>query len=231
MKKFKGWFIALFIIILIIIVLWVIKTPIAASYLSAKLKTDVSISNIGFSSNRIMLNNFSIKNPKKMKSKYAFIAKKIEINYSFSKFFSSPSIVDSILVKDINLNIECENPLCTKNNWTSLVVKVNDEEQKKRSKNELIIKKLVMSNMDVQIAGLGFPVTKTKKTNIAHIEFNNVSSKKGFPTQQLIAAIFRSAGLKDYLKGFLDTKGMIENIIQTFKGISDNSFEESLKNM
>ena len=49
MKKFKGWFIALFIIILIIIVLWVIKTPIAASYLSAKLKTDVSISNIGFS--------------------------------------------------------------------------------------------------------------------------------------------------------------------------------------
>ena len=43
--------------------------------------------------------------------------------------------------------------------------------------------------------------------------------------------MFRNAGLKDFLKGLIENKGFFENIIQTFKDVSnidDNSFEESL---
>jgi hypothetical protein len=231
MKKYKGWILVFFIIILTIFILWIIKTPLIASYLSKKLKTDVSISSIGISTNRIVINNFKLKNPPKTKSKYAFVTNRITFSYSFSKLFSSPTIIDNILLENINLDIECDNPLCTKNNWTTIVKKIDENEQKKKSEKEILIKKLVMKEMDVQIVGLGLDFNKTKTAHISHIEFNNINSKTGFPTQQLIAAIFRSAGLKDYLKGLLDTKGIFENVIDTFKGVSDNSLEESLKDL
>ncbi|NGX30191.1 MAG: hypothetical protein KR126chlam4_00238 [Candidatus Anoxychlamydiales bacterium] len=231
MKKYSPWFIALFVIILIVVVVWIIKTPIIASYLSNKLKTDVSMSNIAISTKKMEIKNFRIKNPRGSKSRYAFIAKKIEVNYSFSKLMSSPSIVDSILVQDINLDIECSNPLCTKNNWTNIVDNINAKEKKTVSKKEVILKTLSLKNMDVAITGLGLDFNKTKTINVASIEFNNISNKTGFPTQELIAAIFKSAGLKDYLKGILENKGFWESVIKGFKevGASDNSLEESLK--
>jgi len=195
MKKFKGWFIALVIIILVIVVLWIIKTPLTASYLSNKLKTDVSISNMSVSSNLIQIKNFRLKNPRRSKNRYAFVAQSIEIRYSFSKLFNSPSLIDSILVKDVNLNIECANPLCTKNNWTTLVGNISDKEKRSASKKEYIIKELELNNMDVEILGMGLDFTRKKQSHIASIKFYNINSKTGFPTQQLIAAIFRSAGL------------------------------------
>ncbi|NGX52432.1 MAG: hypothetical protein KR126chlam5_00730 [Candidatus Anoxychlamydiales bacterium] len=231
MRKHSPWFIALFAIILIVVVVWVIKTPIIASYLSSKLKTDVSMSNIAVSTKKMEIKNFRIKNPKGSKNKYAFIAKKIEVYYSFSELMSSPSIVDSILVQDINLDVECSNPLCTKNNWTTIIDNISAKEKKSASKKEMILKTLSLKNMDVAITGLGLDFNKTKKTNVASMQFNNISNKTGFPTQELIAAIFKSAGLTDYLKGILENKGFWEGVIKGFKevGSSDNSLEESLK--
>lgn len=227
MKILKYFVFILFIIICIFIFLWLIKTPITASYLSKKLKTGVVISKVSIASKQIILDQFKLINPKKTKSKYAFLAKKIQINYLLSKLFSSPLIIDSILLENVNLNIECKNPLCTKNNWTTIVNNVNEKEAKKNPK-EIVIKKLVIKNMDVQITGLGLDFMKTKTTHIEEIELNNINSNKGFPTQQLITAIFRSSGLKDYLKGIMETKNMIENIIDTFKSVSENALKESI---
>lgn len=228
MKKFKALFIVLFSIILLIIILWVIKTPIIASYLSSKLKTEVSISSIAISSKKMIIKNFRLKNPPKMKNRYAFEAKKIEVNASFFKFFSSPLVIDSIIVDGINLDIECSNPLCTRNNWTSIIDTINSR-QKKASEKEVLIKSLIFNDMDVEILGLGLDFTKTKKSHVKEIKFSNVSSKTGFPTQQLIAAIFRSAGLKEYLQGIIEQKNFWENVIKGFKDVSANSFEEGLK--
>ncbi len=233
MKKYSPWFIALFAIIVIVVALWVIKTPIIASYLSNKLKTDVSISNIAISTKKMTIKNFRIKNPRGSKNKYAFTAKNVDVNYSFSKLMSAPSIVDSILVQDINLDIECSNPLCTKNNWTSLIDNINAKEKKSVSKKEVILKTLSLKNMDVAITGLGLNFNKTKNTNVPSIEFSNISNKTGFPTQELIAAIFKSAGLTDYLKGILENQDFWEGVIKGFKeiGASDNSLEERIKTL
>jgi len=234
MKKFKSWFIAFFIIIVAIIILWVIKTPIAASYLSSKLKTDVSMSNLGVSTKGMQIKNFRIKNPSKSKNRYAFEAKKVTINYSFAKLFASPSIIDDILIEDINLDIECLNPLCTKNNWTTIVDSVNAKEKRTVSKKEIIISSLSLKSMDVDIWGLGLDFDKKKTSHVASLQFNNISNKTGFPTQQLIAAIFKSAGLTDYLKGILESKGFWEGIMKGFKevgSVEDNCLEESLKSM
>ena len=229
MKKYGIWIISFFIIIVILVALWFLKEPIASTYLSYKLKTNVTISSINVSKNKILIKNFRIQNPKRVKEIYAFISKDITVNYSFSNLFSTPSVVDTITLYDVTLNIECANPLCSKNNWTDIAGNISKKEKSKPSSQEYIIRKLVMRDLNVSIEGLGLNFTQNKQTHISYLEFDNISSKKGFPTGQLIAAIFKSAGLKDYLKGFFDTKNMIETIIDTFKGIGENSLEETIK--
>ncbi len=226
MKKIKSWLWIVIIIVAAIVFLWIIKTPIMSSYLSHKLKTKVGISSISIRPSRMVIKNFKIKNPRGNKSKYAFGAKKIEANYSFSKLFSSPSIVDRILVKDITLNIECKNPLCTRNNWTGILNAVHQKEQKKKGKNEVIISVLEFDNLDASVYGLGFK--RTKNAHLDNIVFKNVNSRDGFPTQQLISALFRSAGLRDYLKGVVDPRGMLEKFSSPFTG--QNTEEKSLEN-
>ncbi len=232
MGRNKYWIIPIGVIILLFIFLWIIKTPVMAMYLSGKLKTDVKISSISISGNQMTIKGFKLKNPRGSKSKYAFTTNKIEVNYSFKKLLSNPSFIDSITVADIFLDIECKNPLCTKNNWTTIVDNINQKEKKSPSKREVNISTLTFENIDVQISGFGIDFMKTKKKHISHISFNNVNSKDGFPTKELIKAIFGSVGLQDYLKGILDVKGKIDNILSPFTDLEDsegNCFEESLK--
>jgi len=224
MKKTKGWiFVFLIAIVSILMLFWIIKTPLISSYLSNKLKTNVTLSKVSFSFKRMHIDNFKLKNTRKTKTKYAFIAKTIEINYAFPKLLSSPTVIDDILISNINLNIDCYNPLCTSNNWTEIVNNIRKKEEKtKVVKKEIIIKKLILKNMIVQISGFGLDL-KEKTVQIPRLEFKNISNKTGFPTEQLIAAIFKSAGLQNYLKEILEPKKALENI---FKGLkfskSDN---------
>lgn len=227
MRICKVLFSIFIIIALIILFLWAVKTPITAWYFSAKLKTQVSISKVAFARDHLTINNFKIKNPKKTKIKYAFIADEILVNYSFSNIFSSPSIINNISLENVKVNIECKNPICTNNNWTKIISNMNEKSSKKDK--EIIIQKLIIKNMDIEIANLGLNFNKTKKTHIAQLEFNDVSNKKGFPIKEIIIDIFRSAGLKDYLKGIMETKDAIDNIIDIFKGVSEQAVEESFK--
>lgn len=209
MKKFIS---IVVIIVVAIVALWFIKTPIIAGILSSKLKTSVSIGDIFVTPSHITIKNFKIKNPTGF-SGYALRTKTIRVDYSMKKLFSSPSIIDKVLIDDINLDVECTNPVCSKNNWTGIMNNVSEKESKSKSDTEVIIRSFVMKDMKVQIGGMGL-LGKTQTKTLDHIEFNNINSKDGFPTQQLISAIFRSAGLKDYLKGLLEDGP--EGILKTF---------------
>lgn len=229
MKIKKKWIVSVLVIIFIILFLWVLKNSIATVYLTKKLKTTASFSNVSISSNKMILSNFKIINPNRTNSKYAFVAERIQVNYSLSKLMTSPSIVDNILIENVKLNIDCDDPVCNTNNWTIILNKVNEEEAKK-SNREIIVSSMIVKNMDVQINGAGLNLLNstssgTKNAHIDSIEFKNISSKKGFPTQQLAQAIFRSSGLQDYLKGLmqpleqLGPDGTMKGIMEPFKSI------------
>ncbi|NGX55963.1 MAG: hypothetical protein K1060chlam5_00197 [Candidatus Anoxychlamydiales bacterium] len=210
MKKFKPFIIAIVAIFAVVIFVWIIKGPLISSYLTSKLKTNVSIKSVNLGFSKMVLKNFTIKNLRGNKTKFAFRADIIEVDYSLSKLFSSPSIVDSILVDNIKLNIECKNPLCSKNNWTGIVNNISMKEKKATKEKEIRIKKITFKDLNVDIYNLGLDLTKKKTAYVKEIEFNNVNSKDGFPTKQLIAAIFKSANLRDYLKGVLDLKNWMD---------------------
>ncbi len=211
---FKFLIFIVVIIVLAIIVLWVAKAPIVSGYLSSKLKTSVSIDSISLSKTNMRIGGFTIKNPSD-RIKDAFVAKEIDVNYEWDKLRAEPTMIESIEISDSYLGIDCSNAICTQNNWTMIMS--NIEGKKTKEKKEVIVQTLVLKNFDVEIVGLGLDPNSNKKLHFDQLVFNNISSEKGFPMQEVIFEIFSSAGIKEYLNDFLELTPNVENLIKPFK--------------
>lgn len=219
MKKFFA--LIIFLILIVGLAIWFSKASLLSAYLTKKLKTNVTISDIVYSKSHIKIGNFEIKNPEGHKDRNAFSCKTIDVNFSWDELNQTPSIIANIDMKDNYLLVDCKNALCTENNWSKIIQNVSKKEEADNEK-EVIIKKLTMTNLDVDVRGMGAILTITKKVNIPYIEFKDVNSKDGFPTQQLIAAVFHKAGLMDYIKGVFQKNGIIDKVLKFPKLFGEN---------
>lgn len=215
--RLKGIWLVLAIIVGAIIVLWFIKAPIMSSYLSKKIKVKVSIAQITMRPTYTKLYRFHISNPWHSKTRTAFSAKKVRLDYKFKELVSDPTVIDYIQLDDVFLGIEFYNPVGTQNNWTAIAAKSKKNSEK--SKGEYFIRKLVINNMDVEIYGMGLKgiLGGTEKKHINRLEFNNINSKDGFPTDQLIQAIFGSTGLQKYIQNILSPRGLLRDVFSPFR--------------
>jgi hypothetical protein len=208
--KSWSWKILLLIIVGGLIFLWLIKAPIMSWYLTNELKVPTSMSSISIWPSQTTIRHFRIINPRGFKTRSAFEADTTQIMYRFKHLRANPSEVDRIEIDGIYMSIECSNPVCSKNNWTAIGGLMAQKEQKAK-KRDVIIHKFILSNMTVEVRGLGFnkpPFTKT----IDYLEFDEVSSEKGFPTDKLIQAIFQGAGLQDYIQDLLNPQNAIKQL-------------------
>ena len=211
--------IAIIILVLLIgvLVLWILKAPVMSMYLSKKMKTPVSIGGIEVSKSHMKIKRLKIHNPPGFKQSTAYTCKEIFISYDWKELKNEPSVIDKIDLTDSYLYVECKNALCTKNNWTQIMAKISDKESKEADGREVMINTLAMNGLKVDIHELGLIPGGKKSVNIDNIQFNNISSKEGFPTSQLVIAIFKEAGIFDFIKGILDTHKVFDNY---FKGIN-----------
>lgn len=111
--------------------------------------------------------------------------------------------------------IECKDPVCTKNNWAEITDKIKEKKNDKDDEG-IIVKTILINKLTVKITGMGISGKVKKKLTIDSITLNDINSKEGFPTKQLIVAIFQSAKMKDYLKGILDYKSFFNEILFPF---------------
>lgn len=209
--KSWSWKILLLIIVGGLIFLWLIKAPIMSWYLTDKLKVPTSMSSISIWPSQTTIRQFRILNPRGFKTRSAFEADETKIEYRLGQLRGNPSEIDRITVDGIYMSIECSNPMCSKNNWTAIGGRMAQNQQK-AEKREVVIHKFILSNMTVEVRGLGFgkpPFTK----KIDYLEFDEVSSEKGFPTDKLIKAIFQGAGLQDYIPDFLNPQNAIKQLL------------------
>jgi hypothetical protein len=90
------------------------------------------------------------------------------------------------------------------NNWTAIAAGMPKEKQKgSGSGHEVIIHRLILSNLNVEIQG-GQLIKAPSSKHIDRMEFREISSKTGFPTKELINKIFEGAGLQQYIKDMFD---------------------------
>lgn len=186
------------IIIAAVVLLWLLKAPIVASYLSHKLGVKVSVGGINFSKEETNIRKFKINNPIGARTNTAFSSQKIDIQYSLSDLRSDPGVIDNIDLSNAYLAIELYNTSGTRNNWTQILQNL-DKEKDKDSK-EIIIKRLIIRNLSVSVRGKGLFASWKKIKDIPYLEFKNISSKTGFPTEELIKQIFDEANLGTYVK-------------------------------
>lgn len=211
---YKGILIVLGIIAALLVLAWIFKAPFLSYYLSKKLKVPVSLHSLKFSKGQMVISDLEIKNPLKYQERTAFKAVKIVARY---KKENLPGKIDSVEVTDALMNINCKNPLCTKNNWTDIIDGISQKEEKK-PKQKVEIRRLYFNALTIDAEDVKLFPGKKDRLVLRNLEFTNLSNETGFPMQQLIAAIFRSAGLKDILKDILQKPSVFEDVIKSIQG-------------
>ncbi len=194
-----SWKIVILCIVVVILGLWLMKAPILSRYLTEKIGVPVSIDSVSMRPSRTEIHDFKIKNPHGFSPKEALKAKRTSIDYQFGHLFGAITEIDQIEIDDIFLSIILKNLSGSENNWTAIVEGMPPENSHQR---EVIIHRLILSNLNVEIRGsklLKLPPSK----HIDRLEFKEVSSKTGFPTKELIKEIFQGAGIDQYIKDLL----------------------------
>ncbi|MFA5250097.1 MAG: hypothetical protein WC371_01645, partial [Parachlamydiales bacterium] len=148
----------------------------------------------------------------------AFQAKKIVASYQKERL---PGRIDRVLVSDAYLHISCDNPLCTENNWTKMMQKISKKEAG-APKQEVVIGDLSFDHLTIASENLGI-LPGSKEIKLSNLHFKNVSSQNGFPIQQLIIKVFRSAGIKNLMEDVFDKKGSIFQ--QMIKGMREDRYD------
>lgn len=194
-----------------LIVLWVMQEAILSSYISRTLGMKASVLTARITPTHLKIGHFKIDNPWKYQSSHAFTADSIEVFYQWKDLSGNPSVIRRIEVDQINLEIEFDPG--TKNfhtNWNSLLEKVPE---RKKDHREVIVQELVLTNINVQIRGFrGKDLTKF----IERMEFSNISSQEGFPTEELVREIFGEANLMEYIRGMIPkvpSNGVLKKIL------------------
>lgn len=192
---------------------WFLKDSIYSFFLSNTVKVSLSLSSVKKTDVGLKITVLKIPSPKPFKKKIAFIAQEAEIIYS--PLEKKKNGLSKIEMHDVSINIECENSICTQNNWAMLI---NDIEKKeKRNKRPPVeIDEVILRNVDIS---LNHSVGKEEKFHFDRIDFNALKSQNGFPTEQIIVALFREANLKEYLP---EREGLFKELFNRIK----NLFEE-----
>jgi hypothetical protein len=193
-----GWKTISLGIIAALALLWFVQAPILSSFLSKTLGMRVSIGTVSVRPSQMKIKYFRIDNPYRYKSSYAMVAESIHSTYEWKKLQDNPRIIDQIHIDHIDLTIELANQLGTQNNWSDLISRIPKKEHAK----EVVINKLILTNLKVDILGSGLFV-KNQTLNIDRMEFTNVSSNEGFPMREMISQIFGNANLLDYIRNIV----------------------------
>jgi len=217
-----GWKLLVLLIIAAVIFVWLIKAPLMSTYLSNKMKVSVSVGSISMWPKRTTIRNFKINNPHGFKLNAAFKADHTEIDYDFKRLTGAVSEIDQILIDGVYLGIECSTSDCSSNNWTAIGSKMPKEDKRV---HEVLVHDLILTNMTVDIRGLGLLGKPTTK-HFDRMEFREIDSRTGFPTKELINKIFQGAGMMQYIQdAFSLPQDAIEQFLNPLKKLGGENEE------
>lgn len=199
-------------VVIAILVLWLAKAAILSSYLSHKLSMPLSLKELHLKKGHIEIKDFVVRNPKRYKEKHALNVKEIDLYYSEKEWKQKPKIINELVFEHVDLGIICKDFFCRDSNWTEITKNNLNTKTKKKNREEIIINTVIINHLTVKIRADGEKEDMAREMHIHKITLHNVSSKTGFPTDQLIMEIFVKAGLKNYIKGILDTKSVFDRI-------------------
>lgn len=179
------------------------RTSILSHYLSEKMGVSVHIDSVDISTDKITLNGLNIANPKGYSLPSALKIQTLSFNTPVSEYFKKEITVNNVTLSEVLLGVEFKDKSHTHGNWTEIIGNLDtnysttqapDESAKKKSSGfrhdrTVRINQLLILNTTVQLQLAGEPL-KTLSP-IAKMEFQNVTSEKGLPIEEITEIIIR----------------------------------------
>lgn len=215
------------IVLAAIVFLWLIKAPIMSNYLTRKMGIPVKLHSISMWPSETIIKHFRITNPPGYRTRTAFEVDLTKINYRWPALTGNPAEIDLIALNDVFLNIYISDPKGRDNNWADIGAGIPP----RRGDKEVIVHKLILRNMTVKTEGPG--AVTLGVAGVQHfdqMEFDEINSKYGFPTKELIGKIFQGAGMRQFLEKFLNPANQIKKAINPwniFGEAEQNSFHKT----
>ncbi len=218
------------ILVIALSIIWLRAPAFAEKHLSSKLKVPVSVGDISFFLNRIIVKNFEIANLPNHYLKKACSVKRICAENNIFNYLDEVITIELITLDDIYLGLEFDNAKGAKGNWTTLMKNLDDSltTVKKEDTQIIEIKKLVLTNIQVDVVyrSAGRKVKRLKP--IPEIILYNINSSEGLPSEQIMKSVLgqmlKSVFIKENLKNmfaaiFTDPQNAVDTILSPFKSI------------
>lgn len=234
MKKFLGGLFGLIVVVIIAAVLivffgWSRVPDWLASKLEEKLQVHVSIDDLHVTWDSIDIQKLEIGNPNKYKLPKAFSVEQILIEAPIPNYLHEQIVIDRMELDNIFVGLEFDNQKNKNGNWTVLMKNLHDSIRSHRTDGKtVLIRKLILNNLQITLAYRDGSKSPQKIKTIKHLEFDNVTSEKGLPTEQITAiimrhmlrSIFTLENLGNMLEGILESPQKApQMILKPFKGL------------
>lgn len=204
----RGWKFVAIVLVGAAAFVWLVKVPILSFYLTEKLRVPVGLVWVSIWPTETTLRDFKIQNPEGFDSPYAFKVKEARIDYHLKSLFSEPVTFDQIALDTVFVEVIFSPPGDFSNNWTV----IGNHMPKPSGRHAVYIDALILENITIVVRDFSYPGEITTR-HFDRLEFHNINSARGFPTEEMIRKIFGGFNLGDLIKDAFDPKDLIEDVL------------------
>lgn len=217
MKKLIGIIVGILILVGVLGYLTLrFSAPILANIISHKTHTPVSIQSIDWKKESFTIHDISIGNPPKARFPTALRVQTIDVQAPYKQYFEDPILIDLIHLNNVYVNIQVYNKEQTEGNWQTLIANMSEDHKSPLTvERHASIKKLVLTNIQIDLILSDGKLHKLSP--IDRLEFDNIRSDKGIPTQEISEIIVQKMMNQIFLQKGL--KAIIEAPVDVIKGV------------
>ena len=201
---------------------WSRVPDVIAKRISQKLGVATAIESIQLGLGKITIKNVEIANPAGTVQPQAFTCKDIEIKTPLSHYLQRQIVIDEIDVNAAFLDLEFDSPTATTGNWSRIMGNLErnaalsspstPKKQTSKSPRSVLIRKLVLTNIDVDVLYLRDGGKVIHLPRIDRIELYDISSEGGLPMDQIMNSVLGEMLKSVFVKENL--KNMLQDLIQ-----------------
>ena len=229
-------------LVLIGIIGWNTLPSWVSKALSKRAEVPVSIGSIHLLSPGVAVKRIQVGNPPNSILPYALQVATLQVNTPLTRFFDDRIVIDLMTLNDVYLGLEFESQGSTNGNWSTIMRNLKQSTgkekataQEKGKTTSVLIKKLIITNLNIDLVYQRGDRRVRKLKPIKRIELNNISSEGGIPTAQIMDIImsemlrnvFSKEGLQNMLDGVLSPGGKADSIQGSLKGLFSKRIEDT----
>ncbi len=208
MNRFVKILITLIVAIVItLVILWGMLPTLVSRELSKQAGVPVSMETFKLSFSDINIEALNVANPPLYTLPKALSVGTTQIVAPLSTYFDPEITIDYLSLDTIYLGLEFDSKNSKRGNWGFIMGNLGGEDPNTPSKS-VMIKKLILTNLSIELAYKDGSAPTRKLQKIKRIELNNVSSEGGIPSSVVMKIVMREA-LHDIF-----SKEGIQNMLQ-----------------